>query len=297
MATGAGAGAADLERGPERPRRRTLRRRLLEQLEPALWDRPGLSPVNAVVLAAVVACLTVSVLETEPLLKQAWSPVMVYAEISFALFFATEYALRLWVAGEDRHYRGWRGRLRWMVSPMALIDLMAFLPSLLFLGTSDAFLLRMLWVVRLLRLSKLGRYSMALILLVLTVRRTWRAMSVTLMIALGILLISASLLWLAERQAQPEAFGSIPRALWWSVVTLTTVGYGDVYPITLVGRLLGAVVALMGIGTIALPAGILSAGFAESSQVLAKKKGLILRVRKRRHDRRFADHYAEPPPG
>ncbi len=260
-----------------------LRARVWRQLEPALWGDAHMSPANRAIIVAVLASVAVFVLETEPTVTVRWGDALRGADFCLALMFAVEYALRLWAAGEEPGYRGLRGRLRWAMTPMALIDLAAFLPSLLSLGLSDTYLLRILRLMRLMRLAKLGRYSTSLLLIELAIRRCRRELLVALILAATVLLISATLLWAAESHAQPDTFGSIPRAMWWSVVTLTTVGYGDVYPVTVIGRILGGAVAVMGIGMIALPAGILSASIVEVSRTLARRKRMLRRIRERRH--------------
>ncbi len=260
----------------------SLRARAWRQLEPAIWDDTRMSLANRTVILAVIASIAVFVLETEPTVTARWGALLQALDIGLALLFAIEYACRLWASGEEPIYRGPLGRLRWALTPMALIDLASFLPSLLLLGFSDAFLLRILRLMRLLRLAKLGRYSTSLLLIELAVRRCRRELLVALALAGVVLLISATLLWIAESRTQPETFGSIPRAMWWSVVTLTTVGYGDVYPVTVVGRMLGGAVAVMGIGMIALPAGILSASIVEISQTLARRKRMLRRIRHHR---------------
>ena len=260
-----------------------LRSRIWHQMEPAVWEKPGISPLNKAIVAAVVMSVAVFVAETEHTLTDRWGPLLRGFDLGLALIFAVEYSLRLWSAGEEPDFQGWRGRLRWALTPMALIDLAAFLPSLLSLGLSDTYLLRILRLMRLMRLAKLGRYSTSLLLIELAVRRCHRELTVTLAIAASVLIVSATLLWAAEGVAQPETFGSIPRAMWWSVVTLTTVGYGDVYPVTVIGKILGGMVAVMGIGMIALPAGILSASIVEVSRTLARRKRMLRRIREQRH--------------
>lgn len=295
-----GEGSADRviswRTGPETARERpprSFRSRLYRQLEPAVWPGGGLSPLNLAIVVLVLASLILFVLETEPELSSRYGAVLRGLDRLVAILFAAEYAARLWTAGEGCRYRGWRGRLRWMVQPMSIIDLLAFLPTLLLPGINDAFVVRLLRLARLLRIAKLGRYSNSILLLELTIRRCRREMLVTLAIAGCVLLLSATLLWIVESGVQPATFGSIPRALWWSVVTLTTVGYGDVYPVTLLGRILGGMVALLGIGMIAMPAGILSASFVESSRILRRRRHLIRHLRTR-HARKQAGLALEP---
>ena len=146
---------------------------------------------------------------------------------------------------------------------MAIIDLLAILPAFLpFIGI-DLRVLRSLRVFRIIRIAKLGRYSRALQMIAQAFKSKREHLITSAFFMLVLILIAASLMYYAERDAQPDHFDSIPSAMWWSVVTLTTVGYGDVYPVTPVGRLLAAVMAILGVGMVALPTSILGAGFIE----------------------------------
>lgn len=190
---------------------------------------------------------------------------------AFALFeyfsvavFTVEYGLRLWTCTEGPRFHGagpLAGRLRYAVTPMAIFDLLAVLPFYLaFVVTID---LRFLRVFRLLRILKLTRYSPAAEILTAVVYNERRALVSLLVLMLTLLTIASSLMYLVEHQAQPDAFASIPAAMWWGMAALTTVGYGDVTPATPLGKVLGAGIAILGIGMFALPAGILASGFAQ----------------------------------
>lgn len=180
-------------------------------------------------------------------------------ETASVVIFTIEYVARLAAApAQPRFGTGARAALRWAITPLALVDLLAILPSLLGLGD-----LRVLRAFRLLRLLKLGRYNAALQTLGRVLRRTQATLTATLFLVLLALILTSSFLYYAERDAQPEAFSSIPAAMWWGIATLTTTGYGDVSPITTVGRFLAAVTALIGISVIALPVGILASAFVE----------------------------------
>jgi voltage-gated potassium channel len=145
-----------------------------------------------------------------------------------------------------------------------LVDLLAILPFYLpFLLPTDLIFLRAVRLMRLLRVLKLGRYSDAIqIFSQVVVRKKEQLVVAGFMVGI-LLIIASSLMYYFENEAQPDAFRSIPHAMWWAIITMTTVGYGDVYPITGMGRVLAAVIALLGIGMFAVPAGILSAGFVE----------------------------------
>jgi voltage-gated potassium channel len=180
--------------------------------------------------------------------------------------FTIEYLARLYAAGESAKYRGLGGRLIYMLSPAALLDMAATIPLYVALLPSDAALLRLVRLLGILRFAKLGRYSRAMRYVSEAVLSRRFELSFSLAIGGAVLLLTSTLLYLAEGTVQPEKFGSIPRALWWSVSTLTTVGYGDVYPITPLGKVLAGCTAIVGVGLIAMPTGILSAAFSEVFQ-------------------------------
>ncbi|WP_185961576.1 ion transporter [Telmatospirillum sp. J64-1] len=210
---------------------------LYRLLEPSAWPKTGLSPVNKAIALLILAATAVAVLESEPTIYGHYQNVFFVAEIIFTAAFVIEYFARLWIAAENPAYRGVTGRLRYALSPAAIIDLLALLPLFLaFLG-SEAFLLRLFRLMRILRVARLGRFSKAFdaISIALRSRRYELAMSVG--IAGVLLLVSSTMLYLIEGAIQPETFGSIPRAMWWSIATLTTVGYGDVYPLTALERI------------------------------------------------------------
>lgn len=243
------------------------RARLHRQLDPAQAPEGALSPVNRLVLAAVLASVALTVLESEPVIRAGREGWFRAAEVGFTTLFAVEYLARLWTAVERPGFAHpvW-GRLRYAAQPAALIDLLALAPLLLGLLGGEAFMLRLIRVLRILRLARLGRFSMALHVLGDAVRDRRFELGVSVIFAAGLLLVSSTVLHLLEGGLQPEVFGSIPRAMWWSVATLTTVGYGDVTPITGGGKLFAGITAVTGIGLIAMPTGILAAAFSDALQ-------------------------------
>lgn len=243
---------------------RSLRRTLYVHLAAGAWPRRGLSPVNKAVTALVLASVVLVVLETEATLAAPHADAFALVNLVIAAAFSVEYLTRLWVMGEDEAYAGLSGRLRYALTPAALVDLLAILPFLVGLVGADAFLIRVFRLVRIFTLAKLGRYSAAMRRLGQAVASRRYELVISLSFALLIVLFSATILYLVEGPHQPDAFGSIPRALWWSLVTLTTVGYGDVYPVTALGKIFAALTALTSVAIIALPAGILAGAFAEA---------------------------------
>ena len=268
--------------------RTRFRRRLYLLLEPTASGaqrrtlRPGaVNPallVEALLVLVIVANSVALVLWTVPDLASSyglWFHLIEYCTVGI---FLTEYALRFWLAPESApnpEAAGWRRRWRYLVSLHALVDAAALVPSgvavILLLFGSDGPSLSFLLTVRLLtRTAKLARYFPAARRLVTAVRQKAGQLLTTVVALLVALVIAATLMYFAETEAQPAVFSSIPASMWWSVVTLTTVGYGDTVPITGVGRALAAVIAVLGIGLFALPAGIISAGLLEVSAAEAE---------------------------
>lgn len=218
------------------------------------------------IAALILLNVAVVILET---VNEIFSQYTTFFEI-FDLFtvivFTAEYLLRVWCCVQDPRYASpVRGRIQYALSPYALLDLIALTPFYLPMIIPIEFrLLRLLRLLRVFRVLRLGRYSNAFETFVVVLRSKKEELVITVVMAVIILVLASSAMYSIERDAQPDAFGSIPDAMWWAVVTLATVGYGDVYPITPLGRFLAAVVALSAIGLFALPAGILASGFAES---------------------------------
>lgn len=219
---------------------------------------------------AVIAINSTSlILWTVPHLRAGYDVWFHIIENITVAVFTAEYALRLWSVPEaNLEQPAWRQRLRYVGSPVALIDAAALAPSVVATGvlmaTGGGPNLSFLLAVRLLtRTVKLARYFPGGRLIATVFRQRAGQLLTTLGGLLLVLVIAAALMYYVETKAQPEHFSSIPAAMWWSVVTLTTVGYGDVVPMTPAGRVLAAVIAVLGIGLFALPAGILSAGLRE----------------------------------
>ena len=207
----------------------------------------------------------VVVVETVDSWEQAYGAYFNAFELVSVAVFTIEYLLRLWVAPLDPQYsHPVRGRIRYAFSAMALVDLVAILPALLpMFFAIDLRFLRLLRILRLFRLFKLSRYITSMDLLDDVVRAKREQLLVTVVMIAILLLFASSLMYVVEHEAQPDKFTDIPSAMWWGVATITTVGYGDVFPITPLGKLLGAFVAFLGIGMFALPTSILASGFTE----------------------------------
>ncbi|MBV6631645.1 MAG: ion transporter [Alphaproteobacteria bacterium] len=240
----------------------TFRHRLYLALEDEVPKRAPARILHWFIIVMITVSVGAVILETVPSLNARFGDGFHLIERIAVFVFAIEYIARVWVSVEHRHaaYRHpIKGRLRYALTPMALVDLIAFLPSLLTLfGTSGLYSIRLL---RMARMLKIMRYSPALRTLSNAMHSERRAAFAVIMIMVMALTVVSTLMWILEREAQPEAFASIPAAMWWGMATLTTIGYGDVVPVTPLGKLLGGVTALFGVGMFALPAGILASGF------------------------------------
>lgn len=248
-----------------------MRKRLYEILEVAAPGDRASRAFDIFILSLIALNVTALVLETvEAVHAKAPALFNWFERVSVAIF-TVEYLLRIWSCTESpNHAAPIRGRLRFAVRPMPLIDLFAVLPFYLpFLGVDLRFI-RAVRLVRLFRILKVARYSTALKTVGRVMSTKKEELVITLFVLLLLLLLSSSLIYFAEHDAQPERFPSIPAAMWWGVATLTTVGYGDVYPVTPLGKLLASAIAILGIGMFALPTGILGAGFVE--QIKARKR-------------------------
>lgn len=244
----------------------TTRALLHRHLVAEAWHRHGLSPANRAICALILFGGMFAVLSTEPQLAEISPTTFRIVELTLAALFSIEYLARLYAAGEEPAYAGWLGRLRYAVTPMALIDLLATAPLFFVFLPPDSALLRLVRLIGILRFVKFARYSHAVRNLTEAMHARRYELGLSFLIGFFFLVLTATLLYFAEGQVQPEAFGSIPRAMWWSIMTLTTVGYGDVYPVTILGRICAGATAVIGIGLIAMPTGILAAAFSEVFQ-------------------------------
>ncbi len=213
-------------------------------------------------------CLNVGavILETVQSIHAQMVGFFRWFEVISVAVFTVEYVLRLWsVTAEDNYKRPFIGRLKYAFSFLSLVDLFAILPFYLpFLIPIDLRMLRALRLLRIFRILKVGRYSKSIASLGYVLKEKKEELAITAFVVGLLLIVASSLMFYVENPSQPEVFSSIPASMWWGVATLTTVGYGDVYPVTTLGKILGACIAILGVGLFALPAGILAGGFAEA---------------------------------
>lgn len=242
-----------------------MKKRIYEILEVALpGDKPSRIFDIFIVVLIFLNVLAV-ILETVESLSVQFVQFFKIFEIFSVVVFTLEYLLRVWSCSENQKYKKpLLGRIRFIITPLALIDLFAVLPFYLpMLIPFDLRFIRAVRLIRLFRLFKIGRYSESVKLFGKVLKGKKEELFIIVFVIFILLTISSSLLYYVEYEAQPEVFSSIPAAMWWGVITLTTVGYGDMCPITPLGKFFGAIISLLGIGMFALPAGILSAGFIE----------------------------------
>lgn len=249
----------------------TLRRRLYEVLERARDDDPLSAAVDVAIICVIVVNAGAIIVETLPWVTPGVAQALRALEVTSVALFTVEYLLRLWTARYRRPAQGGvAGALRFAVSPAGLIDLLAIVPFYLpFLIGVDLRIVRVLRIARFLRLLKLGRYVRSVALFGKVLRDRRDELLITVMMTALLLLVASILMYYIEGDAQSDKFPNILSSLWWAVVTLTTIGYGDVVPVTGWGRLLSGLVAVMGIGLVAVPTGIVSSGFIEE---LAKRR-------------------------
>lgn len=246
LAGGDGGGAGMAASGDGTAGRARLQA-ILDGTDPRVGRRVAFA-LQALILLSVLALAVETMPSIGPGLRRA---LAAFEGVVVAIFLG-EYLVRLYAAPS---------RLRYALSPLGLVDLLAILPSILALGF-DARALRVLRVLRVLRLLKLTRYVRALDRLSRALRRVAAELAVFAGIALMVLFLCATGIYYLENEAQPEAFSSIPQSMWWAVITLTTVGYGDVYPVTAGGRVFTGFILLLALGIIAVPTGLVSSALA-----------------------------------
>jgi voltage-gated potassium channel len=250
---------------------KSFRRLIFEYLEPGDDGNKGERLFEFFIVFLIILNVAAIILQSYNELDMKYRAAFEAFEIFSVFVFTVEYILRIWSSVEKPQYsHPVRGRLKFMKSSEAVIDLLAILPFYLSAMALDFRFLRGLRLFRLFRIFKLARYVQAMHIMnkVVFEKREQLILSVSFIVIM--LIIVSSLMYYVESPYQPETFGNIPSTMWWGIATLTTVGYGDVYPITGLGKALGGVIAILGIGMFALPAGIISSGFSE---YLEEKKG------------------------
>jgi len=213
----------------------------------------------------IIFSIVLAVLATEPVVREKHIQLLLRLDVIVAVLFLIEYLARLWIAPlRPGSRKGLRGSLDYALTPLAVLDLIAIAPTILGFITPELYLLRVIRLVRIARLGRSKRFKKSTRHLRHAIQSKKDELGIAAAYTGLVIFISSVLMYVAEGQVQVQEFGSIPRCLWWSVITVTTVGYGDVSPVTAIGKVIASITALAGVTIIAIPIGIISAGFTES---------------------------------
>lgn len=248
------------------------------------WDKI----INIFIIVLIILNVTAVMLETVPTIDTPLKKFFNDFDLISVIIFTIEYILRVWSSNHDPKYKhSLHGRLRYMISPAALIDLLAILPFYLniylhVMRGIDLRVLRTLRLLRLFRLFRLTAYTKSTRLVLNVFKSRYPELMLAFVLTSFLVVISSCLIYYAEHNAQPDKFTSIPATIWWAVETLSTVGYGDLYPITVLGKIFTIVIILAGVAMLALPAGIITSGFLDETRKL------------RKHENRVCPHCGKP---
>jgi voltage-gated potassium channel len=241
-----------------------LKKRVHLLLDPEVNDGWA-KVVNYIIVSFILLNTIAVILETVDEFNHHYHHILRAFDLVSVTLFSLEYFLRLWSCTVKKKFSHpvW-GRLKYLVTLGALIDLFAILPFYIpiVLGTDLRFI-RTLRLMLFFRFLKLGRYMHASKVIGRVVKEKKEELTVSLLLFCFLIMLASCLMYYTEHKVQPEKFSNIPQTMWWSVCTLTTVGYGDMYPITPLGKVLTGLIAIFGIGLLALPTGILASGFSE----------------------------------
>ena len=242
----------------------TFRKRLYRTLEPTEKGGIAESIFEFAIIGIIILNILAIVLDSVPTIHEEYSYFFKQFETYSVIFFTVEYFARMYSIVEHPRYRNpIFGRLRFAITPLALVDLMAFVPFYITFIPVDLRFVRILRLMSLFRMFKIARYLRALNIFRRVIFERKEQLVLSFLFILFILVIISFVMFYVEHEAQPDKFNSIPATMWWGIATLTTVGYGDIVPVTTAGKVLGGLFAIAGIGLLALPAGILSSGFFE----------------------------------
>ena len=253
-----------------RSRYAQLKQKVYDLLDPDMKTGWG-KVVNIIIISLIILNTIAVILETVDYFNRNYHHFLRTFDIISVAAFTVEYILRLWSCTANPHYsHPIKGRLRYMITGGALVDLFAILPFYIhhIIGPDLRFI-RTLRLMLFFRFLKLGRYLTASKIIITVMKRKKEELSVSLLSFLFMMMVASCLMYYTEHQAQPDKFSDIPTTMWWSVCTLSTVGYGDVYPITPLGKVMTGFIIILGVGLLALPTGIVASGFLDEYQ---KKK-------------------------
>ena len=264
------------------------RKRISEILDPTHSEDKVSKLFNFSIMGFIFLNVMAVIFETMPSYGENYAPYFVWLELISVTVFTIEYSLRVWSSVEKHEFQKPSGRLSFALTPMAFLDLLAILPFYLpILLPYDLRFLRVLRLIRIFSVLKLAKYSKSVGLLLRVLKNKKAELIVTVFVAIVLLVLTSGIIFFIENGAQPEVFSSIPAAMWWTIGATTRLGIGPINPITELGMLFGAIVALLGLGVFALPAGILASGLIEEIESIKTKKacpscGFTERRRKKR---------------
>jgi voltage-gated potassium channel len=242
-----------------------IRRKVFEVVEASAGDSFLKKLFDYFIISLIILNTLFYIFETVDSFAEKYNRIFGILETFSVVVFTLEYVLRLWTCTfMEKYKRPFIGRIKYAFSLFALIDLFAFLPFYLYTLTHvDLIFIRVLRLFRFIRLFKLGRYSDAMQVFGRVLKSKKEELVLTITISLVLIVVSASFIYIAEHDVQPDKFRNIPESMYWSVTTLTSVGYGDIYPVTIIGKILTSLISLVGVGMIALPTGILASAFSK----------------------------------
>jgi voltage-gated potassium channel len=240
------------------------KQRVYEVLNVVDPDDPTSRVFEAFILSLIALNVFALVVQTvQSVYLEAPAAFQWFESVSVVIF-SIEYALRLWCCTASPRYADpIRGRIRFAITPLAIVDLVAILPFYVPFFSVNLLFIRVVRIFRFFRVAKAARYSKALRTFGAVISKKREQLVVALLLLFLAVIFASALMYFVENQAQPEEFSSIPATMWWAVETLTTVGYGDVCPVTVLGKFMATVLAILGIAVFALPTAILGAGFVE----------------------------------
>ncbi|MES1215603.1 MAG: ion transporter [Bacteroidota bacterium] len=241
------------------------------------WDKV----INSFIIILIILNVVAVMLETVSSFHDTYEKQQFfhYFDLISVIIFSIEYVLRVWSSNHEEKYKHpLKGRLRYMVSPAALIDLLAILPSALFymhvfVGV-DLRVLRILRLMRFFRLFRLTSYLKSARLVINVFKSKFNELLLAFVLTMFLIIIASCLVYFAEHIKNPKQFSSIPATMWWAIVTLATVGYGDIVPITVMGKVFASIIILAGVALLALPAGIITSGFLDEMRKLRQPQRL-----------------------
>lgn len=232
------------------------------------WDKI----INVFIIVLIILNVIAVIIETVKPIHDKYKDFFYYFDLISVIIFTIEYVLRVWSSNHEEKYKhSFWGRLKYMVSPGAIIDLLAILPfflNIIFGFGIDLREIRMLRLLRVLRLFRLTAYMKSAHMIIDVFKKRKNELGLSFILAAFLIIIASCIMYFAEHLTpapgeQYSKFSSIPATIWWAVVTLTTTGYGDMYPVTNIGKTLAGLIMMTGVAFFALPAGIITAGFLE----------------------------------